>query len=209
MNTSVPGSIVGLLFLGLLTIGFANQRVPESADDVESLQIGAVAPDFVAKTPAGKNFKFVAAERDKPSMLIFYRGGWCPYCNAHLQELRTVVPKLKDAGYDVLFLSADRPELLQSSLKEEIPEYTLLSDASMQIARAYRIAFRVDEATSARYKEYGISLEKASGYEHRQLPVPAVFLIGADGKIKFTHANPDFKQRILTDVLLNAAGVKS
>ena len=209
MNTSVPGSIVGLLFLGLLTIGFANQRVPENAEDVSALQVGAVAPDFVAKTPAGKNFEFVAAERDKPAMLIFYRGGWCPYCNAHLQELRNVVPKLKEVGYDVLFLSADRPELLHSSLKEEIPEYTLLSDASMKIARDYRIAFRVDEATLARYKEYGISLEKASGFEHKQLPVPAVFLIGADGKIQYAYANPDYKVRISTDVLLDAAGIES
>ena len=209
MNTSAQTPVVGLLFLGLLTIGFLNQRVPQSAAEVDTLQVGAPAPDFVAKTPDGEPFEFIVAERDKPALLIFYRGGWCPYCNAHLKELRTAVPQLMDAGYDVLFLSADRPELLRSSLKEEIPDYTLLSDASMQIARDYGIAFRVDDVTVARYKKHGIDLEAASGYEHRQLPVPAVFLIGTDGKIKFMYANPDYKIRLSAKKLLAAAGIAS
>jgi len=107
----------------------------------------------------------------------------------HLGQLHTAEPELLAMGYDVLFLSADKPELLYSSLKDQSIKYTLLSDASTVVARAFGIAFRVDDATLTRYKTAGVDLEVASGYTHHQLPVPAVFVIDKQGIIRFTYAN--------------------
>jgi peroxiredoxin len=141
----------------------------------------------------------------KLTVLIFYRGGWCPYCNAHLHELKQAEPDLLTLGYDIYFLSADRPELLYSSLKEPDIHYTLLSDARMTAARAYGIAFRVDDATVARYESFGIDLEAASGETHHELPVPAVFILDRKGVIRFAYANPDYKVRLNANDLLAAA----
>jgi peroxiredoxin len=52
-----------------------------------------------------------------PPIVIFYRGGWCPYCNMQLSDLRLVEPKLREQGFEIVFLSTDRPEILYSSLK--------------------------------------------------------------------------------------------
>ncbi len=208
MKTLLPQSFTALALAGLLSIAFAAQKVPDDAADVKPLMVGEMAPDFSATRPSGETFQFKSTERDRAAMLIFYRGGWCPYCNKHLAELRDTVPQLKAAGTDVYFLSADRPALLVDSLTEEVPDYELLSDASLEVARRYGIAFRVDDDTVERYKTYGIDLEEASGYEHHQLPVPAVFLIGTSGKIEFAHANPDYKERLDSAALLAAAGVE-
>ncbi|MFZ2508656.1 MAG: redoxin domain-containing protein [Steroidobacteraceae bacterium] len=130
-------------------------------------------------------------------MLMFYRGGWCPYCNRNLAELRFAEPELKRMDFEVLFLSA--------SLKEPRADYTLLSDSRMAAASAFGIAFRVDDATIARYKDFGIDLEAASGETHHQLPVPAVLIVDTRGIIRFSYANPDYRIRLKSAELLDVA----
>ena len=137
-------------------------------------------------------------------MLIFYRGGWCPYCNAHLKELRDTVPKVKALGFDVLFLSTDRPEILRSSLKEVV-DYRLLSDNEVAAARAFGVAFRMHDATYAKYKSYGLDLEESQGAKHHELPVPAVYIIDTRGKVRFAHTNPDYTKRLASVDVLAAA----
>ena len=183
----------------------ASAAVPDTAEQVSPLAAGSPAPAFVVRRPDGAEWRFDPARLQSPVMLIFYRGGWCPYCNAHLAALRGAEAELKDMGFEVLFLSADRPELLHASLKEPAPGYTLLSDSRMQAARAFGIAFRVDDATVARYLGIGIDLEAASGETHHELPVPAVFLIDRQGVIRFAHSNPDYKVRLSAAELLDAA----
>jgi peroxiredoxin len=81
----------------------------------------------------------------------------------------------------------------------------LLSDAQMNAARAFGIAFRVDDATVQKYKEYNIDLEAASGATHHELPVPAVFIIDRNGVIRFAHWDPDYKVRMKGEEILAAA----
>lgn len=179
--------------------------VAADAESVCPLLPGTPAPAFTARHPDGSEYRFDPAKRDRPAVLIFYRGGWCPYCNAHLQALRHVEEELNALGFEVLFLSADRPERLAASLEEPLPGYTLLSDNAMEAAKAYGLAFRLPDETVAKYREYGIDLEAASGHDHHILPVPAVYLIGTDGLVHFMYANPDYQVRLRAPVLLAAA----
>ena len=141
----------------------------------------------------------------QPLVLIFYRGGWCPYCNVHLGQLQEIDPQLRAMGYRIVAVSPDRPEELAKSAEKEGLNYILLSDSKMAAAKAFGLAFTVDGPTLAKYTEYGIDLETASGEKHHMLPVPAVFLIGTDGVIDFVYANPDYKTRIDPEVLLTQA----
>jgi hypothetical protein len=52
------------------------QSVPDSAEKVNPLLVGAQAPDVSFKKPDGSNFDLRKAAADKPVILIFYRGGW-------------------------------------------------------------------------------------------------------------------------------------
>jgi len=102
-------------------------------------------------------------------------------------------------------LSPDRPERLADSQRKKDLGYTLLSDSRMEAARAYGIAFQLDEAGVARYAGYGIDLEDASGEKHHQLPVPSVFLIDAQGRVAWRYSDPDYRVRPDNDTLLAAA----
>ena len=200
-------NLLRVLLLGVC--GFAvlagAAPVPSDPAQVVPLTVGSAMPVAVVQNGDGSERRLGPGPLLRPLVLIFYRGGWCPYCNRHLGALKQVEPELIKLGYEILFLSADRPEILHSSLKEPDIHYTLLSDARMNAARAYRVAFRVDAAALAQYREYGIDLEAASGQTHHELPVPAAFIIDRAGVIRFVHANPDFTTRISPDELLKAA----
>lgn len=197
-------TVAGLFLIGVLAIAHPTD-VPLDPAKVVPLPVGDAIPAVTVRNPDGSEHKIGPGPLAKPTVLIFYRGGWCPYCNRHLGALKKAEPELLKLGYDLLFLSADRPEILFSSLKEPDIHYTLLSDATMAAARAYHVAFRVDDATIAKYKEFGVDLEAASGEKHHQLPVPSVFIIDKAGIIRFVHANPDYTTRISPEDLLAAA----
>ncbi len=109
-----------------------------------------------------------------------------------------MIPDIKAAGFDVLFLSGDRPEILYSSLKEENQalDYLILSDSRMEAASALGLAFRVPEEQLARMRQFGLDLEQASGETHNALPVPAVYVIDQSGRITYVYANPDYRVRL-------------
>lgn len=201
-------SLIALAILVFSTsTAYASPEAALSADTVKPIAEGVSAPAFQVKHADGTVFDFNPDALEKKQLIIFYRGGWCPYCNRHLQALQDVVPKLRAADIDVLFLSADKPELLYSSLDEPDIDYTLLSDAAMTAARAFGVAFRIDDETFEKYKGFGIDLEAASGFDHHELPVPAVYLIDTQGKVVFRHADANYKVRLKSEVILQAAGL--
>jgi peroxiredoxin len=124
--------LVGLL--GMLVAMPALAGIPDSPQQVQPLPVGARAPIFAALTPEGALRTFLPGSYKKPMVVLFYRGGWCPYCNAQLADLHVVEPRLRKSGFDIVFLSTDRPELLHSSLKATDIHYTLLSDTQLEAA---------------------------------------------------------------------------
>jgi peroxiredoxin len=170
--------------------------VASSAEQTNPLQPGARVESVSLKTVDGRTAELADFIEEKPTVLVFYRGSWCPYCNTHLAGLKEIEQQILDAGWQIIAVSPDRPEKLAESLDEHQMKYTLLSDSKMRAAKMFQIAFKVDDKTIEKYKGYGIDLTDASGRDHHLLPVPAVFLIGTDGVIQFTYANPDYKVRL-------------
>ncbi len=114
--------------------------IADSPQQVQPLSVGDRAPSFEARTIRGTVRRFSPATYRKPTIVLFYRGGWCPYCNSQLSDLHLVEPKLRKHGFEIVFLSTDRPELLYSSLKSAHPHYTLLSDSHLEAAKAFHVA---------------------------------------------------------------------
>jgi peroxiredoxin len=185
--------------------GPASGEIAASAREICPILVGEPVPDVILKTAEGEPFPLRAAVERRPSVLFFYRGGWCLYCNNQLSELRPVVSKLTDLGYQVFGISADRPGKLGQTAEDHEIGYTLLSDNDLVGARAFGIAFDVGEDYVMKLREHGIDLNEASGKDHRLLPVPAAFVVGDDGTIRYAYVNPDYTVRVDPDVLLAAA----
>ena len=180
-------------------------RIAADPGEVMPLLPGMPAPAFSVTHADGSRYEFSTGPRDKPLVITFYRGGWCPYCRAFLWKMREAEQALLDLGYELVFISADRVEELAPALEEKELSYTLLSDNDLVAARAFGIAFRVTDEYFNRLLDNDIDLEQASGRTHHALPVPATFVIGTDGVIDFLYLNPDYKARVHPDVLVAAA----
>jgi len=195
-------NIIYLTFLGLLlgtfVLSHSNRIVaadyaalPASAEETTPLNTGDRAPAFTVRTVDDEPFVFDPENLERPTILISFRGGWCPYCNMHLSELHTVIPELRKNGFDVLFLSNDRPELLYSSLKRETQEsidgldYVILSDADISAAMALGTAFRTDKGLTDYLEQKDRDYEGSSIGKHNALAVPAVYVVDRSGEIVF------------------------
>jgi peroxiredoxin len=187
----------------------AQPPVPDAAGKVTPLAVGSKVPKVNVKTIEGKSIALPKLLAAQPTVLIFYRGGWCPFCNRQMSGLQSIEGDLKKLGYRIIAVSPDRAEELKKSLGKNKLTYQLLSDSPMDAAKAFGVAFKVDDGVLTKYKGFGIDLEAASGEKHHYLPVPSVFLIGADGVIQFRSFNPDYKVRLSNEELLAAAGQNS
>jgi len=198
-------SCLSLALAASLLAATAAADIPTDPNQVQPLPVGAHAPAFSARTKDGAVRTFSPDGYRKPTIVIFYRGGWCPYCNTQLNDLRHVESKLRDSGFEIVFLSTDRPAILYSSLKATDIHYTLLSDSHLEAAKAFHIAYHVDEATLAQQRKYGVDLDATTGEPLHELPVPSVFIIDTSGIIRYVYSNPDFRVRLGADELWAAA----
>ena len=185
--------------------------LPSKAEDISPLQVGDRAPAFTVRTVEDEPYDFEPDNLERPTILISFRGGWCPYCNMHLSELRHVIPEIRANGFDVLFLSNDRPGQLYSSLKMETQEdidgldYVILSDADINAARAFGTAFTVAERLADYLDDKGRDYDESSISKYRALAVPYGYVIDASGEISFVYANPNYKVRLSAEALKEAA----
>ncbi|MBS3743408.1 MAG: AhpC/TSA family protein [Wenzhouxiangellaceae bacterium] len=192
--------LASLLLLPTLTVA----EIFAAPEQVRPVLPGMQAPEFRVLNVDGNEITVDPADLERPVVVTFYRGGWCPYCNMHLAELRTTEAELTGMGFDVWFISPDKPELLAEGDDSEFG-YRLLSDPGMNAAQAFGIAFRLDDETFERYVGFGNDLNERSGADHQALPAPATFIIGNDGKVQFGYVNPDYSVRLAPEVLLAAA----
>ncbi|HVT74114.1 MAG TPA: peroxiredoxin-like family protein [Lacunisphaera sp.] len=195
------------LLVALLALPLALRAgLAPAATAITPVTPGTKAPAATVRTVDGGAIELASVLAGKPTVLIFYRGSWCPYCNRHLAALAEVEPQLLQLGYQVVAISPDETAGLQAMAARNHLTYRLLSDHAMTAASAFGVAFRVDAAGVAAYRGYGVELTPVPGEpDARWLPVPAVFIIDGAGIVRFAHANPDFKVRLSGEEVLAAA----
>lgn len=170
----------------------------EDAHSISPLLIGENIPDISLVNTDNKIVQLHDIFKEKPTVLIFYRGGWCPYCNAHLSKMAEIEDDIIKAGYQVVAVSPDAPENLNLTVDKKELKYTLLSDGEGKLTNAVGIAFK---APDSKWKTN--QLQKHSGGKNPgYLPVPSVFVVDKKGDIMFEYINPNYKHRLEGNLLM-------
>jgi peroxiredoxin len=206
INKLLTTAVIVISLLFGATCSAANELAP-SADQIRPVLLGSKLPEVALTTLNGKATTLKAQVAGKPAILVFYRGGWCPYCNLQLSDLRLIKKQAETLGYQIIAISPDRSEELKRTMGKQKLDYTLLSDNKAAALKAFGIGFVLDAATIQKYKGYGIDLEKASGEKHHALPVPSVFIVDKEGILQFSYVHPDYAARVPGSVILEAAKV--
>lgn len=185
------------------------RKIADSAQVVEPLKADGETklPALILADDEGKPFDLNAAVARAPTVLIFYRGNWCPYCTAHLAALQKASKDIADSTYQIVAVSADIPEMLKKSIKKGGLTYTLLSDPRLQAAKAFGLAYRISETDLGRLKKFGIDLSEHSGESDNLWTVPALYLIAQNGTILYSYFDADYTKRLPTADLLKAVEI--
>jgi peroxiredoxin len=187
---------LALMILQLIIGLNLSAQIADKAEDISPLLIGEKIPDITLMSTAGKQQTLATITGGKPSILLFYRGGWCPFCNKHLAEIETIQDKILELGYQLIAISPDAPPKLTASGEKIKLKYGLYSDGNGAVAQAMGIAFKASERSLGMLSEY------SAGQNTGFLPVPSLFVVNPDGVIAFEYINPDYKVRISAKLLI-------
>ena len=195
-----------VLILTLQAHALDRTQIADTAENVTPLLIGQTAPNSTIQTVDGDPVSLKALTMQKPTVLIFYRGGWCPYCNRQLAGLKDIEGQLDELGYQILAISPETPAQLQQQKLQTKFSVTLLADPDLEAISGFGIGFYVPDAQRTTYKskwDINLTSDKTSGTA--VLPAPAVFILDTKGRVLFSYVNPDIKTRISPELLYQAA----
>lgn len=186
-----------IVIFTLLVISLsASAQVAGSAEKISPLLIGEIIPDLLVRAPDGSEHSMLTILSQKPTVILFYRGGWCPYCNAHLSEIRKAESEIIKSGYQIIAISPDSPDnLVVTSEKDEL-NYLLYSDSGGALIKALGIAFEAPERNVEKLLRY------SDGANTGMLLVPSVFVTDPKGVILFEYINPNYKTRMSAPLLI-------
>jgi peroxiredoxin len=166
--------------------------------------VGQKAPEAMVEDSSGKPAKLSELIARGPVLLVFYRGGWCPYCNFQIRELGQAWPEFQKRGITPVALSVDRvQEAAKTKTSWQVP-FPVLSDPDLVAHKAFRMVHTTSEQERQALKSFGIDLEGASGRQHHSFAVPGLFLIDKEGTVRWAHAEGDYKVRPKVEQVLAA-----
>lgn len=207
LSKTLAGSVVGAILLLFSSVASAAviTNISESAESVSPLLPGLSVPEVTLKDTQGQPVALKQLLANKPTVLVVYRGGWCPYCSKQLKNIQNIEQQIAEMGLQIIAVSPDSPaKLAQSTISS--PTYQLLSDDQLALAQAMGLAFFLDDKTAKVYRnKLGVNFVGLDGEQKVALPVPAVFVLDTQGMVHFQYANPNYRVRLSEPLLLAAA----
>eukprot|EP00761_Pharyngomonas_kirbyi_P010722 gb/GECH01010744.1/.p1 GENE.gb/GECH01010744.1/~~gb/GECH01010744.1/.p1 ORF type:complete len:217 (+),score=38.96 gb/GECH01010744.1/:1-651(+) len=177
--------------------------VKDTGIDQKALKTGDQAPDFELPNVKGTTTKLYDLLASDKVILVFYRGAWCPYCNVHLAHFQKLLPQFKEVGAKLVAVSPQSPDNSISTAESKQLEFEVLSDTEGKAADKFNLLFSCNEDIKKPYTELGMDVSKYNTEETAwKLPLPATYVIGKSGEIKFAHVDVDVHNRADPNKLL-------
>jgi peroxiredoxin len=157
---------------------------------------GSTVADFKLPDAAGEQVSLDELVSGGPAVLVFYRGGWCPYCSLTLRTYQQeLLPQLEKLGVRLVGISPQLPDGSLSTREKNELEFTVLSDVGNDVARSLGITYRQEQDVRNGAKALGVDVAEVNGASDVELPHPAVLIVDRDKTIRFIDVHPDYTTR--------------
>lgn len=173
----------------------ATEALHEAELAKKAIQVGEKLPNFELVNV--KNEKVSLADVTKDFTVVsFYRGGWCPYCNLELKALQNILPKLEELNTGLVAITPETPDnSLTTSEKNEL-QFEVLSDIDNKYAKQLGLTFEMPEDLIEIYNDFNLDVQKYNGNSDYELPMPATFIINKDKEIVYSFVPEDYTERL-------------
>ncbi len=170
-----------------------------------AIKVGEKAPNFELPNPEGKLISLHKLLNHGPLVITFYRGDWCPYCNLQLRALQQRLSDIHALGATLIAISPQVPDGSMTTSEISQMEFIVLSDQDAKVASQYGVAWEVPEFLLEHMRvDRHLNLEKINNGNANILPIPATFVLGSDGIIKWSYVNVDYRSRSEPDEVIAA-----
>lgn len=136
-----------------------------------------------------------ALRADRPMIVTFVRGSWCPYCRGELEQWREQMPALAAAGGQLVVVVGEVAGGADRIHAQLGGEAVVLCDIDHGAALDLGLAHHAGADLLQRYREAGLDLTDVYGTASGILPIPATFLIDREGVVQEAFVDPDFRVR--------------
>ena len=142
---------------------------------------------------------------DRATVLVFYRGAWCPYCNIALSAYQQhLLPQLTGRGIGLVAISPQAPDGSLSMQEKHDLSFTVVSDPGNAIARGLGILTRPSDEARAAQLQLGLDLTAVNADGTNALPMPTVVIADADHVVQWVDVHPDYSTRTEPAQILGA-----
>ncbi len=173
-----------------------------SADAVAA---GGVIEDFALPDANGRSVSLSELVAEGPAVLVFYRGGWCPFCNITLRHYQSeLVPHLRRHGARMAAISPQRPDESLNTKEKHDLEFAVLTDAGARVAQRLGIAFQPGDEVLEAQRKLAVDISQGNAEGSTALPMPTVLIVDRDRVVRFADVHPDYTSRTEVATILSA-----
>jgi len=178
--------------------GFLREGVPAGA-----IAAGDSLESFTLDDANGIPITLDQLVAEGPAVFVFYRGGWCPYCNLALRTYqRELLPELDRFGSRLVAISPQSPDQSLSTAEKAELDFMVLSDPASRLARRIGISFQQSEDVLEAQRKLGLDLAQVNAEGSIELPRPTVLIVDQDHTVRFVDVQPDYTARTeVADIL--------
>lgn len=156
--------------------------------------VGDTAPKFTLQNALGKEVSLKTYLDKGPVVLVYYRGGWCPYCNLTLHYLQEELPNFKAQGATLIAISPEVPDQSITTAEKHELAFEVLSDVGNKVAKQYGVVFKLTDEVAKIYNEK-FDLNTHNGDNSNELPLAATYIINSAGVIEYAFLDVDYRNR--------------
>lgn len=169
------------------------------------IEVGATLPDADLLDPHGNPTTLYRAIGDEVTVVVFYRGAWCPYCNIALKTYQTtLVPELARRNVGLAAISPQAPDGSLSMTEKNELTFAVLSDPGNQLARVAGILTAPSDAARAAQLQLGLDLTTVNADATVTLPMPTTIIVDTDRVVRWIDVHPDYSTRSESNQILTA-----
>jgi peroxiredoxin len=166
--------------------------------------VGEPMPTFILPDEQGRLVCLDDLTRHGPVVVAFYRGHWCPYCQLCMDGIASIAKEIFQLGGGIVAISPETHRY-GAELKEYAnAPFPVLADIDGGYALQLNLLFWVGDEKREAMKAGGFDISLFQGNETWMLPVPATFVVGADGLVNARWIDPDYRRRADLDDILEA-----
>ena len=171
----------------------------------DAVKAGDVLEDFTLPDATGGEVSLSQLVADGPAVLVFYRGGWCPYCNLALRYYQSeLVPELPRHDSTLVAITPQKPDESLSTAEKHGLEFPVLTDTGLRFADRLGIAFEPSAETQAAQIKLGLDVSEGNAEGATRLPMPTVLVVDRERVVRFADVHPDYATRTEVPAILAA-----